>query len=366
MSEKLITIKNLNKRYNIGTDREIVAVDNINLEIDKGDIYGIMGLSGAGKSTLIRLLNRLEEPTSGEIFVRHQIVPKKNKKTKDNENTAKEVFENKNILEFKPAQLRQYRKKTGMIFQHFNLLNSRDVAGNVAFPLEISGWKKKDIAKRVDELLEIVGLLDKKNSYPEQLSGGQKQRVAIARALANNPQILLSDEATSALDPRTTNSILELLKDINKKFGITIILITHQMEVIRKVCNKATIMSEGKIIEEGETKEIFLNPKSDLAKEFVANIPHDEFRSDEELLKRSKNTETLALKLKLTEDQVNRAFVTEIIKKFDVEINILGGFIDKVSNIIVGNLLIEIMTNKEIGEEILAWLKENKVELEVL
>ena len=366
MSEKLITIKNLNKRYNIGTDREIVAVDNINLEIDKGDIYGIMGLSGAGKSTLIRLLNRLEEPTSGEISVRHQIVPKKNKKNKENENINEETFENKNILEFKPAQLRQYRKKTGMIFQHFNLLNSRDVAGNVAFPLEISGWKKKDIAKRVDELLEIVGLLDKKNSYPEQLSGGQKQRVAIARALANNPQILLSDEATSALDPRTTNSILELLKDINKKFGITIILITHQMEVIRKVCNKATIMSEGKIIEEGETKEIFLNPKSDLAKEFVANIPHDEFRSDEELLKRSKNTETLALKLKLTEDQVNRAFVTEIIKKFDVEINILGGFIDKVSNIIVGNLLIEIMTNKEIGEEILAWLKENKVELEVL
>lgn len=366
MSEKLITIKNLNKRYNIGTDREIVAVDNINLEIDKGDIYGIMGLSGAGKSTLIRLLNRLEEPTSGEIFVRHQMVPKKNKKNKENENINEETFENKNILEFKPAQLRQYRKKTGMIFQHFNLLNSRDVAGNVAFPLEISGWKKKDIAKRVDELLEIVGLLDKKNSYPEQLSGGQKQRVAIARALANNPQILLSDEATSALDPRTTNSILELLKDINKKFGITIILITHQMEVIRKVCNKATIMSEGKIIEEGETKEIFLNPKSDLAKEFVANIPHDEFRSDEELLKRSKNTETLALKLKLTEDQVNRAFVTEIIKKFDVEINILGGFIDKVSNIIVGNLLIEIMTNKEIGEEILVWLKENKVELEVL
>ena len=366
MSEKLITIKNLNKRYNIGTDREVVAVDNINLEIDKGDIYGIMGLSGAGKSTLIRLLNRLEEPTSGEIFVRHQIVPKKNKKNKENENINEETFENKNILEFKPAQLRQYRKKTGMIFQHFNLLNSRDVAGNVAFPLEISGWKKKDIAKRVDELLEIVGLLDKKNSYPEQLSGGQKQRVAIARALANNHQILLSDEATSALDPRTTNSILELLKDINKKFGITIILITHQMEVIRKVCNKATIMSEGKIIEEGETKEIFLNPKSDLAKEFVANIPHDEFRSDEELLKRSKNTETLALKLKLTEDQVNRAFVTEIIKKFDVEINILGGFIDKVSNIIVGNLLIEIMTNKEIGEEILAWLKENKVELEVL
>ena len=262
------------------------------------------------------------------------------------------------------------RTMVSVVPQQIDLF-SGNVIDNIALGEDIPNMQRIiDITKKLGILEFIEKLPNGFQTYlgenGSQLSGGQKQRVAIARALANNPQILLSDEATSALDPRTTNSILELLKDINKKFGITIILITHQMEVIRKVCNKATIMSEGKIIEEGETKEIFLNPKSDLAKEFVANIPHDEFRSDEELLKRSKNTETLALKLKLTEDQVNRAFVTEIIKKFDVEINILGGFIDKVSNIIVGNLLIEIMTNKEIGEEILAWLKENKVELEVL
>ena len=226
-----ITIKNLVKEYKLRNGKILKAVDNVDLEIAKGDIYGIMGLSGAGKSTLIRLINRLEEPTEGEIYVEH--VEK-----------GEEIPVKKNVLDFDQNELRNYRKKTGMIFQHFNLLNSRSVGGNVAFPLEISGWKKEDINKRVDELLEIVGLLDKKENYPEQLSGGQKQRVAIARALANNPEILLSDEATSALDPRTTNSILDLLKDINKRFGITIILITHQMEVIRKICNKAAIWKD--------------------------------------------------------------------------------------------------------------------------
>jgi len=271
--DSFIKIRNLIKKYKVNNGQELMAVNNVNLDVEKGDIYGIMGLSGAGKSTLIRLLNRLEEPTSGEIFVKHEIIDKKGER--------KLGYEDQNILEFDIRKLREFRKKTGMIFQHFNLLNSRNVADNVAFPLEISGWKKRDISRRVDELLEIVGLLDKKNNYPEQLSGGQKQRVAIARALANNPELLLSDEATSALDPRTTNSILELLKDINKKFGITIILITHQMEVIKKICNKAAIMSDGEIIEKGETKEIFLNPKSPLAKEFVANISHnDDFESE--------------------------------------------------------------------------------------
>ena len=255
-----ITIKNLVKEYKLHNGKILKAVDNVDLEIAKGDIYGIMGLSGAGKSTLIRLINRLEEPTEGEIYVEH--VEK-----------GEEIPVKKNVLDFDQNELRNYRKKTGMIFQHFNLLNSRNVAGNIAFPLEISRkWNRREIEKRVDELLEIVGLSSKKNNYPEQLSGGQKQRVAIARALANNPEILLSDEATSALDPRTTNSILSLLKDINKKFGITIILITHQMEVIRKICNKTAIMSDGQIIEEGRTKDIFLNPKSPLAKEFVANM----------------------------------------------------------------------------------------------
>ena len=353
-----IKIKNLVKKYQLNNGKELLAVNNVNLDIEQGDIYGIMGLSGAGKSTLIRLLNRLEEPTSGEILVKQEIVDKK-----DNTVTG---YEDKNILKFNMKMLREYRKKTGMIFQHFNLLNSRNVAENVAFPLEISKWKKKDIEKRVDELLEIVGLSDKKLNYPEQLSGGQKQRVAIARALANNPKILLSDEATSALDPRTTNSILELLKDINKKFGITIILITHQMEVIKKICNKTAIMSDGQIIEKGETKEIFLNPKTDLAKEFVGNISHEEFRTEEEKKHREENNGKLRLRLKYNEDQVNESYITKIIRKYDVEVNILSGFIDKVGDVIVGNLLIEISASEEKSKDIIEWLKENKIDSEVL
>ena len=356
--EGFIKIKNLVKKYQLNDGKELLAVNNVNLDIEQGDIYGIMGLSGAGKSTLIRLLNRLEEPTSGEILVKQEIVDQK-----DNTVTG---YEDKNILKFNMKMLREYRKKTGMIFQHFNLLNSRNVAENVAFPLEISKWKKKDIEKRVDELLEIVGLSDKKLNYPEQLSGGQKQRVAIARALANNPKILLSDEATSALDPRTTNSILELLKDINKKFGITIILITHQMEVIKKICNKTAIMSDGQIIEKGETKEIFLNPKTDLAKEFVGNISHEEFRTEEEKKHREENNGKLRLRLKYNEDQVNESYITKIIRKYDVEVNILSGFIDKVGDIIVGNLLIEISASEEKAKDIIEWLKENKIDSEVL
>lgn len=356
--DSLIKIRNLVKEYKLNNGQKLLAVNNVNLDIEQGDIYGIMGLSGAGKSTLIRLLNRLEEPTSGEIFVKHEVIDKKGKKSLG--------YEDKNILNFNVRMLREYRKKTGMIFQHFNLLNSRNVAGNVAFPLEIARWKKRDINKRVDELLEIVGLSDKKLNYPEQLSGGQKQRVAIARALANNPQLLLSDEATSALDPRTTNSILELLKDINQKFGITIILITHQMEVIKKICNKAAIMSDGEIIEKGETREIFLNPKTELAKEFVQNISHEEFRTEEEIKNREENTGKLRLRLKYNEEQVNESYITQIIRKYDVEVNILGGFIDKVGDIIVGNLLIEISANEEKAKDIIEWLKENKIDSEVV
>jgi len=356
--DSFIKIRNLVKKYKLNNGQELLAVNDVSLDIEQGDIYGIMGLSGAGKSTLIRLLNRLEEPTSGEILVRHEIVDRKKKKSLG--------YENKNILKFNTRLLKEYRKKTGMIFQHFNLLNSKNVADNIAFPLQISGWKKRDIKKRVDELLEIVGLSDKKLNYPEQLSGGQKQRVAIARALANNPQLLLSDEATSALDPRTTNSILELLKDINKKFGITIILITHQMEVIKKICNKAAIMSDGQIIEKGETKEIFLNPKTELAKEFVQNISHEEFRTEEEIKSREENNGKLRLSLKYNEEQVNESYITKIIRKYDVEVNILSGFIDKVGDIIVGNLLIEISANEEKAKDIIEWLKENKIDSEVV
>lgn len=350
-----ITIENLVKEYGLKNGKILKAVDNVNLTIEKGDIYGIMGLSGAGKSTLIRLVNRLEEPTSGKILI--------DWKTED-ENGRREK---RNVLEFSQKELMEYRKKTGMIFQHFNLLNSRNVRKNIAFPLEISGWKKEDINRRVDELLEIVGLSDKKNNYPEQLSGGQKQRVAIARALANNPEILLSDEATSALDPRTTNSILELLKDINKRFGITIILITHQMEVIRKICNKTAIMSDGKVVEEGTTRNIFLHPKTKLAKEFVANISHESFEEEE---KKSENTaengKKVKLQLKFTEEQVDKPYISEIIKRYNAEINILGGSIDKLTDSVIGHLTVEISAEEEQLKTIVKWLEMNNVELEVL
>ena len=343
-----IEIRKLVKKYKLSNGKELSAVDNINLQVEKGDIYGIMGLSGAGKSTLIRLINRLEEPTSGEIII-------------------KAGNKNENVLRYSQEKLRDFRKKTGMIFQHFNLLNSRSVGGNIAFPLEISGWKKKDIDRRVDELLEIVGLLSKKENYPEQLSGGQKQRVAIARALANNPEILLSDEATSALDPRTTNSILELLKDINKRFGITIILITHQMEVIRKICNKTAIMSDGKIVEKGTTKEIFLNPKTTLAKEFVSNISHSEDEFNERGINKSKNIDgKKQVMLKFSGEQVEKSYITEIIRKYNVDVNIFGGSIDRLSDTTVGHLLVEISADDKKIEEISKWLKENNVELEVI
>lgn len=351
MEDNLIEIKNLVKIYSLNNGKELKAVDNISLNIKKGDIYGIMGLSGAGKSTLIRLLNRLEEPTSGEIFVK-----------------LKEKGDQKeNILNFDQNQLREFRKKTGMIFQHFNLLNSRNVAENVAFPLEISGWRKNKINKRVSELLEIVGLSDKKLNYPEQLSGGQKQRVAIARALANNPKILLSDEATSALDPRTNNSILELLTDINRKFGITIILITHQMEVIRKICNKTAIMSDGKIIEEGLTKDIFLNPETDLAKEFVANISHDELQFNESGTEASESAkDRIKLKLKFTGEQVEKPYITGLVKRYDAEISVLGGSIDKLRDTTVGHLIVELSSKEEKLADIKEWLAENNVEVEVM
>ncbi len=334
-----IKIVNLSKEYVLSEDKILKAVHNVSLNIEKGDIYGIMGLSGAGKSTLIRLINRLEDATSGKIFVN-----------------------DKDILNFNDVELREYRKKVGMIFQHFNLLSSRTVEGNIAFALEIAGWSAVDKKKRVDELLEIVGLTEKKNIYPSQLSGGQKQRVAIARALANNPSILLSDEATSALDPKTTNSILDLLQDINKKFGITVILITHQMEVIRKICNKTAIMSNGEVIEVGKTKDIFLNPKSKIAKEFVSHIIPDE----EIIIETQKEIGKKIIKLYFEGVEADKSYITEIIKKYNLDVNILSGTIDILKDSKVGHLLIEITGDEHNTNESIAWLEENKIKVEVV
>ena len=244
MSE--ILIQNVSKTYST-KDGNVQALKNVNLSIEQGDIYGIIGMSGAGKSTLVRCINYLEEPTEGKIFIK-----------------------GKELGSFSKKELRKQREDIGMIFQHFNLLMQKSVLENICFPLYIHGKKKTEARKRAKELLEIVGLSDKAKAYPAQLSGGQKQRVAIARALASNPKILLCDEATSALDPQTTASILDLLKEINQKFGITIVIITHQMSVVREICSHVAIMKSGEVVEDGKVSEIFTHPKSDVARELIS------------------------------------------------------------------------------------------------
>ena len=242
----IIDIVNLEKRYR-SKNTDVFALQGINLAINKGDIFGVIGKSGAGKSTLVRCINMLERPTGGSIF-----------------------FEGKDMCRLSESELRAARRSMGMIFQQFNLLMQRSCLKNICFPMELAGVKKADAEKRAKELLEMVGLPDKANAYPAQLSGGQKQRIAIARALATNPKVLLCDEATSALDPNTTHSILTLIKDINQKLGITVVVITHQMSVVEEICDSVAILDGGVVMEEGSVQEIFANPKTAAAKRLVA------------------------------------------------------------------------------------------------
>ena len=242
----MIYLKNICKTFIDDNKKEVHAVNDVSLTINDGDIFGIIGFSGAGKSTLVRCINLLERPTSGTVEV-----------------------DGKDLTKLSEKELRESRKKIGMIFQHFNLFPSRTIFGNVAFPLQGSGLSKEEIAAKVRNLLELVGISEKENAYPSQLSGGQKQRVAIARALANDPDILLCDEATSALDPQTTKAILDLLKDLNKKLGITIVVITHEMAVVKEICNKVAVMEKGRVVEEGAVVSIFANPQEALTQNFI-------------------------------------------------------------------------------------------------
>ncbi|WP_300362407.1 methionine ABC transporter ATP-binding protein [Fusobacterium sp.] len=331
----MIYINNANKIYPNG----LHAVKNINLHISKGDIFGIIGLSGAGKSSLIRLLNRLEEPTSGEI-----------------------IIDGINITTLNKKELLEKRKKIGMIFQHFNLLSSRTVGENIAFSLEIANWNKKDIKNRVDELLELVELSDKKNSYPSQLSGGQKQRVAIARALANNPEILLSDEATSALDPKTTKSILELIKNIQKKLGLTVIMITHQMEVIRDICNKVAVMAHGEIVETGGVHHIFSAPQNSVTKELISHLPND----NETIVNLVKTAGKMIVKLKFLGSIAEEPIISQAIKKFNIDFSIIGGSIENLSTMQVGHLYIELSGNIKEQNEAIDWFQEAGIFVEVI
>lgn len=341
----MIQIKNLSKIYHSG-GKAIEALKNINLTVDDGDIYGIIGLSGAGKSSLVRCINMLETPTSGEIFIDGLL---KEGSTID-------------ITKVSKDDLRNARKKIGMIFQHFNLLMNSTVYDNIAFPIKLSKYSKEDLEKRVNELLEVVGLKDKKDMYPAQLSGGQKQRVGIARALANNPEIILCDEATSALDPTTTESILSLIKDINKKLNITVVVITHEMDVVKKLCNKVAVLENGEVVEKGEVIEVFSNPKTKTSKEFLRDII---LEAPKEVVNSLKPGEKL-VRLFFEGNEANDPIVSRLSRTFDLDTSIIAGNIETIQGVQLGNLIIKLSGEAEKINNALKYLNENNLKVEVL
>lgn len=301
---------------------KVEALNNINLTINKGDIFGVIGYSGAGKSTLIRTINLLEYPTSGEVLVK-----------------------GKNLTKLSKYEIREAKKDIGMIFQHFNLINSKTVFHNVAMPLLLSGYNKKSVKEKVYEILRFVGLEEKAKNYPDQLSGGQKQRVGIARALITNPSILLCDEATSALDPETTKSILKLLKRINEEYNITILIITHEMEVIKEICNRIAVMEDGQIIETGKVFDVFANPKKETTRNFVKSVIRDEVPKSVYQLLREKNHFSRILKIEFFGANSGQPIISKTAKIYDVEINVLFGNITELQGIPFGNLIVELIGN---------------------
>ena len=330
----IIEIEKVSKQFKAHT-----ALNAVNLVINSGDIYGIIGLSGAGKSTLIRLLAGLEKPTSGTIHI-----------------------EGENISELDRKSLRSFRKNIGMIFQHFNLLSSRTVKENIAYPLEILGMEKTAQDARIDELLRLVNLTAKKDAYPSQLSGGEKQRVGIARALATKPKILLCDEATSALDPKTTKEILELLKSIHKQGCLTIVLITHEMEVIKRLCNKVAVLDRGTIVEKGFVAEIFADPKQLITKEFLNSTTHELPEEFFKLLSPNRKLLQLIFKGKEAKEPI----ISHMMKNHHVEVNILQGWIDNLQTVTIGTLIIELIGDQNNIQSALFYLKERGVHYEVL
>lgn len=338
----MIELKQLTKIYDTGKG-SLTAVDHVDLSIATGEIFGIIGYSGAGKSTLIRLLNGLEQPTSGTVQVNGQ-----------------------NITESKGPQLRKARQKVSMIFQHFNLLWSRTVQENIEFPLEIAGVPKQKRQARVLELVELVGLAGRENAYPSQLSGGQKQRVGIARALANEPEVLLCDEATSALDPETTDAILELLVDINKRLGLTIVLITHEMHVIRKICHRVAVMEGGKVVELGDVLEVFQTPKKEITKRFVAQVTEKE--DSHETIKHLRELYPTGelVKLIFIGEQAEQPILTKLIRNYPVEVNIVQGDIAHTQRGAYGTLILQLKGEPEQIDGAIRFLENENVQTEVM
>ncbi|MCS0788176.1 methionine ABC transporter ATP-binding protein [Cytobacillus firmus] len=322
---------------------QVKAVDNVNLEVKEGEIFGVIGYSGAGKSTLIRMLNGLELPTHGSVTVAGNEVSK-----------------------IKGSKLRKARQEISMIFQHFNLLWSRTVRENIAFPLEIAGVSRQERLKRVDELIKLVGLEGREDAYPSQLSGGQKQRVGIARALANNPKVLLCDEATSALDPQTTDSILELLVDINERLGLTIVLITHEMHVIRKICHRVAVMEGGRIVEIGPVLDVFRNPKALITKRFVQQVTEPEETKETidhlvDLYPKGK-----VVQLGFVGESAEQPLITNLIRNFQVTVNILQGKISQTQNGSYGTLFIHVDGEAEEVAKAIEFIHSQQVGVEVI
>lgn len=341
----MIELINVEKTY-YSKAGDIHALNKTNLHIKEGEIFGIIGLSGAGKSTLVRCINMLERPTAGQVFV-----------------------DGAELTAMNDSQLRKARQSIGMIFQHFNLLASRTVYDNIAFPLEIQGLSKAEIEKRVRPLLELVQLETRANYYPSQLSGGQKQRVGIARALASNPKVLLCDEATSALDPQTTKSILELLLDINKKMHLTIVMITHQMEVVRTVCDRVAVIEHGDIIEEGSMIDVFTNPQHPTTKEFtksVINAETPDLIKQKNLSATYVNGSKLLVRVSFLGDSAGEPIISSLVKRFSVDISILYGNIDQLKDMPFGTLIIEVCGDKEAIDHALDYLHKQNLKTEVI
>lgn len=340
----MIELLNLEKTYQFN-NTSIQALRNINLCVNPGEIFGVIGSSGAGKSTLIRCVNLLEKPTFGKV-----------------------IIDGDDITSFSTIQLRNARRKIGMIFQHFNLLSSRTVFENIAFPLQLTKMNKTQIKQSVKKLLELTGLSAKQDDYPAQLSGGQKQRVAIARALANQPKILLSDEATSALDPETTHSILQLLKEINQKLGLTILLITHEMQVVKEICHRLAIIEHGQMIEQADTLEFFSNPKSETAKKFIrTSLTHHLPENIRARLVIEQTPESLPLlRISFLGQSSQEPLIAHLIQKYSLNLNILLANIEQIRDETVGIMLLEAEGSPEKIQQGIAYLTQKGVNVEVI
>ncbi|MDR2522250.1 MAG: ATP-binding cassette domain-containing protein [Synergistaceae bacterium] len=341
----MIVLENVSKAFE-AEGNSVEAIKNVSLKIGRGEVYGIIGFSGAGKSTLVRCINLLERPTNGKVFV-----------------------DGVELTALSGRELRGTRKKIGMIFQQFNLFASRTAAGNIAYPLKYSGLSKKQTADKVRDLLTLVGLEDKKNSYPSQLSGGQQQRVAIARALANDPGILLCDEATSALDPQTTLSILKLLKDLNSKLGLTIVVITHEMQVVKEICDRVAVMENGEVVEEGDVFSVFAAPKRRITRDFIDTTSNLSkiyaLLAEDNPLVRLLPGECI-VKLKYLEKDVSEALVSTISRRFDIEANIIFGDVEFLGNAPIGGLVLIVSGKGRDIEAALTFLRGKNVGVEVI